>query len=55
MRIFGGQSSGDTAGYADSQEQKNDDSNSNTNGGGSVAGNKVFKLDKASDRVDIFF
>jgi len=53
IRIFGGQSSGNTAGHADSHEQKDDDSNSYTGGGSRITKDELFKRDEASSLVDI--
>jgi len=52
IRIFGGQSPGNTARHADSHEQKDDDSNSYTGGGSRITKDELFKRDEASSRVD---
>jgi len=52
IRIFGGQSSGNTARHAYSQEQQDDNSNSNTGSSGSVVSDELFKLHETSHLVD---
>jgi len=52
IRIFWGQSPGNTAGHADSQEQKDDDSNSYTGCSSSIAEDEIFKQDETSGCVD---
>jgi len=52
IRIFGGQSSGNTARHAYSQEQQDYNSNSNTGSSGSVANDELFKFHGTSSLVD---
>lgn len=52
IRIFGGQSSSNTARHAYSQEQEDDNSDSYTGSSGCVVNDELFKLDETSGLVD---